>query len=139
MVTVQRCQTSGNLRDILELRGASITQHPLTEQESKPPRGGALEGGNHDQKKRPRPSQLPKEPSSIPSRMATAMPLGMRTTRNNNRPPHRSRRRRRPNRPRPMGRSLLKLQQQTRNPIHQQQTHSTTTRPQRIPWTRPPN
>jgi hypothetical protein len=44
MVTVQRCQTSGNLRDILESRGASITQDPTTTKESKPLGGRASRG-----------------------------------------------------------------------------------------------
>jgi hypothetical protein len=131
MVTVQRCQASGNLRDILELRGASITQDHRTTKESKTPRGVALAGGNHEQE-------------NIQSRVQTqtrrtvtrqpAMPLVQQSTRHRSGSSHSLRPRWRRHRTCPR---LQTMQLTARSRIRQRQPHSSCTCKSRTPRTRP--
>ena len=129
MVTVQRCQTSGSQRYLLELRGASITQHPTTTNETKPPRGGAVAGGNHEQKKKQ--SRVPQKKSRTTTRQ-TPLPLVQQSTRHRSRPPHPIRPRRRRHRTRPC---LQAMQLKKRRTIRQRQPNSTSTRQSRTPRT----
>ncbi len=111
--------------------GGEHTTEPNTTKENKPPRGGALAGGNHEQKNIK--SRLQKEKSRTTGRQSS-LPLVQKSTRNRSRPPHRIRHRRRRHPPCPL---MQELQRTSRSQLHQRETKRTTTRTQRTPRIQP--
>ena len=111
--------------------GGEQTTEPNTTKESKTPRGVALAGGNHEQKKKQ--SRVPQEKSRTTTRQS-AVPLVQQSTCHRSGSSHPLRPSRRRHRVSPR---LQTMQLQTRSAIHQRQPNSSCTFKSRTPRTRP--